>query len=131
MNLWRLEWLRLVRTPRAVALCALFVFFGLLEPVTSRYQSQIFRHVGNGVRISFPPATPAAGISSYVSQLSGVGVIVVVVVAAGAFGFDAHPGLATFLRTRVAGIWQLVAPRFAVTAAAAAAADLLGTLAAW
>ena len=55
MNLWRLEWLRLIRTPRALALGAVFVFFGLLEPVLTKYQSQIFRHVGNGVRISFPP----------------------------------------------------------------------------
>jgi hypothetical protein len=64
MNLWWLEWLHLTRTPRALALGAVFTFFGLLEPVVTRYQSQIFRHVGNGVRISFPPVTPAAGLSS-------------------------------------------------------------------
>ncbi len=114
MSLWRLEWLRLTRTPRALALAAVFVFFGLLEPALTRYQSQIFRHVGNGVRIEFPAATPAQGISSYGSELSGIGLIVVVVIAAGALSFDARPGLATFLRTRVASIWQLVAPRFAV-----------------
>jgi ABC-2 type transport system permease protein len=131
MSLWRLEWLRLTRTPRALTLAALFVFFGLLEPAITRYQSQIFRHVGNGVRISFPPATPAQGVSSYASELSGIGLIVVVVIAAGAFGFDARQGLATFLRTRVASIWQLVTPRFAVWAAAAAIAYVLGTLAAW
>src|SRR5437773_10223865 len=33
MNLWRLEWLRVIRTPRALALGAVFVFFGLLQPV--------------------------------------------------------------------------------------------------
>ncbi|HZD38530.1 MAG TPA: hypothetical protein VE664_07810 [Actinomycetes bacterium] len=131
MNLWRLEWLRLIRTPRAVALAAVFTFFGLLEPVLTRYQSQIFRNLGNGVRISFPPATPTAGISGYVSELGGIGLVVVIVIAAGAFSFDAHHGLATFLRTRVASIWQLVTPRFAVTAAAAATAYLLGTLVAW
>jgi ABC-2 type transport system permease protein len=131
MSLWRLEWLRLVRTPRALALGAVFTFFGLLEPVLTRYQSQIFRHLGNGVQISFPPATPAAGIRSYAGELGGVGLVVVVVLAAGAFSFDAHPGLASFLRTRVGGSWQLVAPRFGVNAAAAAAAYLLGTLAAW
>ena len=131
MNLWRLEWLRLVRTPRALALGAVFVFFGLLEPVVTKYQSQIFRRVGNGVRIEFPPATPAAGIASYVSELGGIGLIVVIVLAAGAFSFDAHHGLATFLRTRVAGIWRLLMPRFAVTTAAATTAYLLGTLAAW
>lgn len=131
MNLWRLEWLRLRRTPRALALAAVFVFFGLLEPVLTRYQSQIFRHVGNGVRISFPPPTPAQGVGGYVGELGGTGLIVVVVVAAGAFTFDSRHGLATFLRTRIGGIWQLVAPRFAVNAAAAGLAYLLGTLAAW
>jgi ABC-2 type transport system permease protein len=131
MNLWRLEWLRLTRTPRALALGAVFTFFGLVEPVVTKYQSQIFRRLGNGVSISFPPVTPAAGIASYVSELGGIGLIVVVVLAAGAFSFDAHHGLATFLRTRVASIWRLVTPRFAITAAAAAIAYLLGTLAAW
>ena len=131
MSLWRLEWLRLVRTPRALALGAVFTFFGLLEPALTRYQGQIFSHLGNGVQISFPPATPAAGIRSYAGELGGVGLVVVVVLAAGALSFDARPGLATFLRTRVGGMWRLVTPRFAVSAAAAAAAYLLGTLAAW
>jgi ABC-2 type transport system permease protein len=131
MNLWRLEWLRLRRTPRALTLAAVFVFFGLLEPVLTRYQSQIFQHVGNGVRISFPPSTPAQGVSGYISELGGTGLIVVVVVAAGAFTFDSRHGLATFLRTRVTSVWQLVAPRFAVNAAAAALAFVLGACAAW
>ena len=131
MSLWRLEWLRLRRTPRALALAAVFVFFGLLEPVLTRYQSQIFRHLGNGVRISFPPLTPAQGVSGYIGELSGTGLIVVVVVAAGALTFDSRKGLATFLRTRITGTWQLVAPRFTVNAAAAALAYVLGTLAAW
>ncbi len=131
MNLWRLEWLRLRRTPRALTLAAVFVFFGLLEPVLTRYQSQLFRHVGNGVRIAFPPATPAAGVSGYFDELAGTGVIVVVVVAAGAFTFDAHHGLAIFLRTRITGLWQLVMPRYTVNAVAAAFAYILGTLAAW
>ena len=131
MNLWRLEWLRLTRTPRALALSAVFTCFGLLEPVVTKYQGQIFRRLGNGVRIEFPPATPAAGIASYVSDLGGIGLIVVIVLAAGTFGFDVRHGLATFLRTRVASIWQLLTPRFAVNAAAAAIAYLLGTLAAW
>lgn len=131
MNLWRLEWLRLRRTPRAITLAAVFVFFGLLEPVLTKYQSQIFRHVGNGVSISFPPPTPAQGVSGYVGELAGTGLIVVVVVAAGAFTFDSRHGLATFLRTRVTGLWQLVTPRFTVNAAAAALAYVLGALAAW
>jgi ABC-2 type transport system permease protein len=129
-SLWRLEWLRLTRTPRALALGAAFVFFGLLERALTRYQRQVLGHVGNGVRISFPPATPAQCVSSYAGELNGIGPIVAVVLAAGAFSFDARHGLATFLRTRVGNIWRLVTPRFAVWAAAATA-YVLGTLAAW
>jgi ABC-2 type transport system permease protein len=131
MNLWRLEWLRLKRTPRALAMAAVFVFFGLLDPILTKYQSQILSHVGNGVRVSFPPATPAAGVSGYFGVLAGTGLIVVVVIAAGAFTFDAHHGLAIFLRTRVTGFWRLIAPRFTVNAGAAGLAFALGALAAW
>jgi ABC-2 type transport system permease protein len=131
MNLWRLEWLRLKRTPRALTMAAVFVFFGLLDPILTKYQSQLLSHVGNGVHVTFPPATPAAGVSGYFGELAGTGLIVVVVIAAGAFTFDAHHGLAIFLRTRVTGFWQLIAPRFTVNAAAAGLAYIMGALAAW
>jgi ABC-2 type transport system permease protein len=57
--------------------------------------------------------------------------IVVIVITAGAVTFDARRGLATFLRTRTAGMWQLIAPRFTVNAGAAVLAYTIGTLAAW
>ena len=131
MSLWRLEWLRLIRTPRAIALAAVFVAIGLIEPAVTKYENKLFSHVGNGVRITGPPPRPADGLNGYVSEVTLIGLIIVVILAAGAFSFDANPGLATFLRTRVASIWQLVTPRFVVHAAAAAVAYLLGTLAAW
>ena len=131
MNLWRLEWLRMIRTPRALALGAIYIALGLIEPVATKYQNQLLGRVGRGVRIYLPPPTPPDALSGYIAQVSTIGLIVVVAIAAGAFSFDARHGLATFLRTRVASIWQLVSPRFAVNAAAAAIAYLLGTLGAW
>lgn len=131
MSLWRLEWLRLFRTPRALALGAVFVATGLIEPVVTRYESTLLAHVGNGVRVSAPPPTPADGLNGYVSEIAFVGLILVVILSASAFSFDAQPGLSTFLRTRVSSSWQLVTPRFVVCAAGAAVAYLLGTVAAW
>jgi ABC-2 type transport system permease protein len=131
MGTWRLEWLRLVRTPRLIALAAVYVAFGLIEPVATKYTSQLVKHVSPGVQIKFPPVVPAQGVGGYVSNISTIGLIVVVVISAGALGFDAHRGVATFLRTRVRGMWQLIGPRFTVNALAASAAYLLGTLAAW
>lgn len=133
MSSWRLEWLRLVRTPRALALAAVYVIFGLGEPVLTKYLNTIINQAGGAqkLRISIPPPVPIDGINAYISQVATIGLIVVVVIAAGAFSFDSKLGLATFLRTRVASMWQLIIPRFTVNAAAAITAYLLGLLAAW
>jgi ABC-2 type transport system permease protein len=131
MNLWRLEWLRLIRTPRALAFGAVFLATGLIEPAATRYASTIFAHVGKGVHVSAAAPTAADGLGSYVTEITLAGLLIVVILTASAFSFDSRPGLSAFLRTRVSSSWQLVAPRFAAYAAAAAAAYLLGTLAAW
>jgi ABC-2 type transport system permease protein len=131
MNLWRLEWLRLTRTPRAIAVCAVFLFIGLIEPVATRYENDLIGHLSRGARISMPPPTPADGLNSYVSEITLVGLIIVVTLAAGALSFDTRHGISTYLRTRVSSMWQLVIPRFAMSAAAGTVAYVLGTLGAW
>lgn len=131
MSSWRLEWLRITRTPRAIALGAVYLFFGLLGPVTAKYLQQIVNRVQSGVQVIVAPPVPKDGIANYISQVSQTGLIVVIVITAGALTFDARPGLSTFLRTRATSMWQLIAPRFTVNAAAAVAAYTLGTLAAW
>ena len=98
MSLWRLELLRLTRTPRALALALVFLVIGLIEPVATRYENRLLGHVGR-VRISLPPPTPADGLNSYVSEVTRTSLILVAFTAE-AMTFDAHHGLATFLRTR-------------------------------
>ena len=131
MNPWRLEWLRLTRTPRAIALAGVYLFFGLLGPVTAKYLQDIVNRVQSGVQVIVATPTPKDGIANYISQAGQTGLVIVVVIAASAFTLDARRGLSTVRRTRASSMWQLIAPRFAVTAAAAVAAYTLGTLAAW
>ena len=47
----------------------------------------------------------------YVSNVSQIGLLVAVVVAAGALAFDAKPEMGVFLRTRVSQIWDILVPR--------------------
>ena len=131
MSLWRLEWLRLTRTPRAIALAVLFAVIGLVEPVATRYASDLIGHLSHGARVSLPPPTPAQAINSYVTEITLIGLILVVALTAGALSFDTSHGLATFLRTKASSMWELVVPRVAVHAGAAAAAYVLGSLCAW
>ena len=105
MSLWRLEWLRLVRTPRAVSLGAVFLATGLIEPVATRYASALLSHVASGTVVNLPKPTAAQALSSYVSEATIIGLIVLVATAASAYNFDARPGLSVFFRTRVPSMW--------------------------
>jgi ABC-2 type transport system permease protein len=127
----RLEWLRLIRTPRLAVLAAVYGFSGLLGPVLARYMGELVKHAKSNVTITVGPPSPVDGITNFISQANQIGLVVVVVVAAGALAFDARRGLSTFLRTRTRRMWRLVLPRFAASSAAAVAAYTLGTLAAW
>jgi ABC-2 type transport system permease protein len=132
MTLWRLEWLRLVRTRRLVALLGAYLFFGLTGPVTARYLSDILGEINTqGVIVKLPEPTPADGVAQFVSNASQIGLLIVVMIAASALAFDARREMAIFLRTRVDGLHRIVLPAFTVNFAAAAIGLVLGSLAAW
>ena len=131
LSAWRLEWLRLVRSPRLASLMAVYLFFGLLGPVTARYMSKILEHAESNLTIIAGEPRPVDGMTNFISQANQTGLVVVIVVAAGALAFDARRGVSTFLRTRTRRMWKLVAPRFTMNTAAAIAAYTLGTLGAW
>ena len=131
MNLWKLEWLRLWRTKRWMALAGLYLFFGLLGPLSARYLAEIVERFGGGVQVVFPGPVPADGMTQYVSNVSQIGLLVAVMVAAGALAFDARPGMGVFLRTRVERVANIMAPRYVVSATAVAGSFVVGALAAW
>lgn len=131
MNLWRVEWLRLWRTRRWLALGGVFLFFGLLGPITAAYMDVILGRLGGDIQVILPPPTPVAGLEQYMSNAMQVGLLVVLAIAAGALAFDTPPERATFYRSRVRGVWPLLAPRYAVSAAAACGAFIVGTAGAW
>lgn len=131
MSLWRLEWFRLLRTRSWIALTAVFVFFGLLGPVSARYMEQILQRFAGDIVVTLPPPTPAAGLEQYLGNVMQIGLLVVLAVAAGALAFDQPVERAAFYRSRVRRAWRLLAPRAAVVTLAAVAAFVLGTLGAW
>lgn len=131
MNLWQLEWLRMLRTKRLLVMVASFVLFGFAGPLTSRYLPDLLARTGGQVTVILPPPTPLDGIDSFLQSATQLGVLVAVVVAAAALSFDATPGLAAFYRTRVVQSWRLVMPRYIVVTMVVIGCLVAGTLAAW
>lgn len=133
MNLWRLEWLRLTRTKKWVALAGVYVAFGLIGPLTARYIKDILSRVGasDGAVITVPDPTPSDGMVQFVSNAAQIGTLVVVIVTAGALAFDAIPEMGVFLRTRVSPAGRILVPRLVVSFLAAAVAFVTGAGVAW
>ena len=131
MSVWRLEVLRLFRTLRWVGVLASFLVFGIAMPILTRYQDALFRNLGGDVRVIFPPPTAAQAVAAYLQNAMQIGLLVSVLIAAGSLAFDGRPEWAAFLRTRMRSPWDLVGPKFAVNAGAAAASFGLGLVAAW
>ncbi|BEL05963.1 hypothetical protein Q0Z83_041540 [Actinoplanes sichuanensis] len=132
MSLWRLEWLRLLRTRRLFVLLAVYAFFGLTGPLIARYLGEILRAVGTeGIEVRFPDPTPADGIAQFVGNTAQIGLLVVVLVAASALAFDARREMAVFLRTRVDGVRSIVFAAYGITLGGAAAGLVLGSACAW
>lgn len=127
MSPWRVEWLRLVRTHRVWVVVGIYVFFGVVGPVSARYLPELVERFAGDVQITVPAPTPAAGMAQFGSNAAQLGLLAVLVVAAGALTFDARPSWATFLRTRDPGLRRTVVPRVTVPAALAVVALVAGT----
>lgn len=131
MNLWRLEWLRLTRTNRWVALAGVFLFFAVIGPLTARYLGELVEQFGAGIEVTVPEPIPADGMIQYLDNAFGLGLLTAVVIAAGALAIDSKPAVGIFFRTRVESIGRILWPRYVVSAAAAVGAFLVGAALAW
>lgn len=132
MNLWRLEWLRILRTKRWIALFGVYVFFGFIGPLTARYLNDLLARsaeLQGGAQIDLPPPTPADGIAQFISNASQLGILVVAIVAAGAFVMK--PEVAVFFRSRVQSTVRLLVPRYVMAVAVSSVAFIVGAAAAW
>jgi ABC-2 type transport system permease protein len=132
MTLWRLEWLRLVRTRRWLSLAGVLVFFGFVSPLSVRYAEDLLTSLGpSEVQIILPEPTAFESMRQFVGNVQQLGTLAVVLVSSAALALDGRPELAVFLRSRVRSARDLVLPRFAVNAAVAALAFAGGGFAAW
>jgi ABC-2 type transport system permease protein len=132
MSPWRLELLRLLRTRRLVALAALFVIIGFGGPVLVHYLPELVKGgTTRGVEVLLPKPKPVDGIQNFANNISSLGTLVVVIVAAASLCIDANPATAIFYRARVRKPAALILPRFVTVVTASLLALALGTFGAW
>lgn len=126
MNLWRLEYLRLVRTYRVWILLGIFGFFAVLGPATAKYLPEIIERLGGGVEVAVPPASPELAMAQYLGNALQIGLLAISFVAASSLAFDANVEMATFLRTRTT-VTKILEPRYVVNMVVAVTSFLIGS----
>ncbi|MEU0937408.1 MULTISPECIES: hypothetical protein [unclassified Embleya] len=131
LGLWRLEWLRLVRTRRWLLLVMAYPGLGLIGPVFARHRDRIVEALHIDAVAPAGGMRADSGMAVYTYGVGQVSVLVGLALMASALAVDHRPGLAAFHRTRMRRPRDLVLPRYTVTTAAVSLAYLLGSLIAW
>lgn len=127
MSTWHVEWLRLVRTARLWVVVGVYLLFGVMGPLTAYFLPDILARAAGDVQVVMPDPTPASGMAQFSGNAGQLGLLAVVVVAAGALTFDARPAWSTFLRTRAPRLHRVVVPRVVVPSLLAGGALAVGT----
>jgi len=132
VNRWRLEWLRLVRTGRWIALGAVFLLLGFGEPLATRYLGQLLSTAtgAGNIHITVSSPQPADAMRAYFNNIPTLGTLVAVVIAALAFAVRANPPLAALYLTHVPGRIGFLFPRLLTIVAATTLASVAGGAAA-
>lgn len=129
MSLWRLEWLRLVRTQRLAILGAVYGAFALLGPLFVRYLPELLDALGEEAAV-LPEMTPPDAITQYVVNMQQIGLLVVAFVGAAALAIDADFEISVFFRSRTT-VKEIVKTRFVMTSLAVSGAFVFGSVIAY
>ncbi|MBS4220048.1 hypothetical protein KHA96_17180 [Bacillus sp. FJAT-49711] len=98
------EWLDAKRSYKLLWLPVVFMFLGILQPLSSFYLPEILKGAGGlpeGMAITLPEQTASEVLASALTdQFDQMGLIVIVMVAMGAIVSDKNNGMLAFILTR-------------------------------
>lgn len=131
MTLWRLEMLRLVRTHRWTIIVGVYAAFAVIGAVSARYMGEIMTNFAADIVVEVPDPRPVDGVGQFLGNVTQIGLLAVVIVAAGSLTIDARTEVAAFLRGRVERARTLLWPRYVAVSALAVFSLVLGTAITW
>ncbi len=131
MTLWRLEVLRLTRTHRWTIIVGVYVAFAVIGAFSARFMGEIMTNFATDIVVEVPDPRPVDGVGQFLGNVTQIGLLAIVIVAAGSLTIDARTEVAAFLRGRVERARTLLWPRYTVVAGLAVFSLVLGTAITW
>ena len=93
------------RTNRFVAVAAVFIFFGILSPLTDRYMKELFDAMGTqagGMTFTVPPPSLNGAAAAILKNASQFGIICALLLAMGSVAWEKERGTAGMILTKPA-----------------------------
>lgn len=98
--LLRKESRQLWRSFQLPAFLLIVLFFALLDPLTARYQNELWRRFAQGIEITLPPPTAAQALSDFIGDAASIGLFVLILITMGTIAQERESGVTEWLLTR-------------------------------
>jgi len=128
------EWLEVVRTRRLLVLCVVFLFFGMLSPLTARYMGEIIAMMSesmDGVVIQLPAPSLREAVVQYIANLAENYPLAIILVAMGCLVTERERGTLAMLLARPVPRWQVLLSKYLALLALLLLALAVAALGAW
>jgi ABC-2 type transport system permease protein len=119
-----------LRTSRLVAVSVVFIFFGILGPVTDRYMKELIDAIGaqsGGFTVQIPPPTLDGALVQITKNLSQFGIICALLLGMGSVAWEKERGTAGMILTKPASRAAFLAAKLVAISFTLGIATALGT----
>ncbi|MBM4235955.1 MAG: hypothetical protein FJ152_05735 [Firmicutes bacterium] len=94
------------RSFRYPAFLLVILFFALLDPLMLRYMNEILGYFATGLEITMPEPTPQDAIFSFLSDVSQIGIFVLIFASMGSVAREKETGVTGWLLSKPISRWQ-------------------------
>ncbi|OPL10782.1 MAG: hypothetical protein AVO34_09770 [Firmicutes bacterium ML8_F2] len=102
------------RSFRYPAFLLVVLFFALLDPPMMKYMNEILARFAEGVEIVMPDPTPEETFFSYLSDVSQMGILVLIFMVMGSVAREKETGAAGWMLSKPIGRWQYLTAKIIV-----------------
>ncbi|HSW35217.1 MAG TPA: ABC transporter permease subunit [Candidatus Limnocylindrales bacterium] len=102
------------RSFRYPAFLLVVLFFALLDPPMTKYTSEIITYFAEGLAIVMPDPTPEDAFVAYLSDVSQIGILVLIFVAMGSVSREKETGVTGWILSKPVSRWQYLAAKVIV-----------------
>jgi ABC-2 type transport system permease protein len=89
-----------IRSYRLLILGVVFILFGIMSPATAKFTPELIKALGGGIVLNLPPVSVLDSYVQFFKNLSGIGIIILLLVFAGSVADEKAKGSASLILTK-------------------------------